>query len=138
MDDLNVLEPTTRTVTFGGQPRVVHPLRVGQIPSFARAIKPIFAALAGSLKPAPLGQEDAGGGEFDISLEQLFDLIAEHGENLIEIVAIATKIDKATVEDADTGDFVSLLRAVLEVNADFFGQAVARARAGAGLSLSSS
>lgn len=153
MDDLSVLEKVTETVDFRGQSLTVSPLKVGQIPAFTRAIRPVFAALAGLVASIPLSAPNGEGGEptvpadFELPLEEIAGLVAEHGEKLIEAVSIALRIKKEAVEDAEIDEFIGMVRAIVKVNADFFARAMRKTMSepvknlpplGAGQTLSSS
>lgn len=143
MDDSHVLDPGGNEVAFGGEKLKVTPLKVGQIPAFTRVIKPIFSALDG-LFISPPG-EAISAENLEVDAEKVLALITEHGEALIEAAAIAVRKPKAFIEEGTPGEFVHLVRTIIDVNVDFFGQAVAKGswnrptRAnGAGLTRSSS
>ncbi len=117
MDDLSVLEPTTVTVGYRGETLEITPLKVGQIPRFLRAVRPMFGALAGQVtSPGVAG----GGVELDI-----LKLVEDHGEGLIEAAAIAINRKPEWVGGGDADQFALLVKAVIEVNADFFAKRVA-------------
>lgn len=100
--DTFVTEP--RMVAAGGKQVAVAPLRVRQIPPFARAIAPAMSAIAGG---------------------HMQDVIIAHGESLVRAVAIATGESEEWLGDLTADEFLALASAVVEVNADFFGQRVA-------------
>lgn len=79
----------------------VSPLTVGQIPSFARAIRPIAPALQG-------GEADWLG------------LLADHGDAVIAAVSIASSITPKDLAALGPDEFVALATACMEVNMDFF------------------
>lgn len=125
----SVLESVVKQATFKGETLVVSALKVGQIPAFIRAVRPMFGALASLLPSIPLGDQEGEGAELqipDMSVMQLFELVADHGEELIEAVAVAIRKPAKEVAELDTPEFISLLRAVVEVNADFFVRLVAK------------
>lgn len=105
MDELEVLAgalpPLHKTVVAGGQTLAITPLRVGQIPGFARAIRPLVPQLG------------ASGTDW-------FELLAEHGDALIEALRIATGLGRHDLAELPPDEFVELAAAVMEVNADFF------------------
>lgn len=129
MNDLSVLEKPTREVVLKGVSLKVSPLKVGQLPAFTRAIRPVFAAFA-SLLASPLSAGPAGEGgelpEIDFDLEKVADLITDHGDNLMTACAIAIRKDKVDIEDLEIDEFIHLVRAIIEVNADFFARAMNR------------
>lgn len=130
MTNTSVLEPVSREATVKGETLKVTPLKVGQIPAFTRAIRPVFAAFAGLFSSIPLGKQAGEGGEtqeIEVDFQMLAGLIEEHGETMIKAVAIATRKDAKEIEDLELDEFVGLARAIIEVNADFFARAMAKA-----------
>lgn len=109
MDDLDVLEPTEVKVVAGGRTFTVRPLTVGQLPAFARALRPVLPALQRAL-----------GGNGAVDPAAIADLIADHGDALIDAVAIAAGAKRKDVEALDPLAFIELATPVIRVNADFF------------------
>jgi hypothetical protein len=110
MDGLDTLIPLPTWVpvslpTGGSETVEVRPLTVGQIPGFVRAAGPVLKAF--------------GSGEVD-----WLTLVAEHGEGLIEAVAIAIGRPRAWVADLTVDALIELATTVLTVNGDFFAQRV--------------
>lgn len=92
-----------RRLTIAGVALEVGPLRVRQIPSFARAIAPAAGLLfAGDILAA----------------------VAEHGESLITAMAVATGMEEEWLGGLTADEFLEIAAAVVEVNADFFVQRV--------------
>ncbi len=108
MTDLSVIEPMTSRVKFCGRDVEFGPLKVGQIPSFARAIKPASGTIA----------ELMAAGSIDA--QALIAMIAEHGESFVEAVAIATGVPAAELNDSGLDELVALAVSAIKVNADFF------------------
>lgn len=104
-DDLDILDPPGHRVTVGGQSIAVRPLTIGQLPRFARAIRPAAPLLAGN--------EAARDPDW-------LALIADHGEALIEAAAVATGIEPKEIEALAPDEFVLLCGAIFESNVDFF------------------
>ncbi len=105
-DDVDVLEPPTRTVRLRGREVEIRPMTVGLVPKVTRTLRDVrFGAL------------DSGG---------IMQLVADHGEAVLEASAYATGIELEEVKALQLPEFVELFAAVLEVNAAFFSQAVAR------------
>lgn len=148
MEDTSVLEQATREVAYEGGTLTVTPLKVGQIPAFTRAIRPIFSAIGDFIISAPSGGGQPDGGEvsIDIDFEKIGGLIADHGDTLIDAAAIAVRKPRDFIANGSPANFVSLVRAIVEVNVDFFDRAVPKsalvmpvlALNGAGLTPSSS
>lgn len=119
-EGLDVIEPAARGVQFRGRQVVVRPLTVGQLPAFARAIRPIIGQL----------------GTLELSVDGLLDLIADHGEHVIEAVAVATGVPADDIRQAGADEMIALVAEVISANRDFLVgrlptalQAVARAAA---------
>lgn len=105
MTDEHVIEPESRTVLLDGEPLQVKPVTVGRLPRFLRAIKPVLATMQGE--------------ELD-----LFAAFADHGEQVIEALSIATGLPVARIEVLELDAALDLARAVIEVNLDFFARRV--------------
>lgn len=133
MDDLSVVEAPAVSLAYRGESLSITPLTVGQLPRFARAVRPVFAALAGLIASPSLGDGAGGGGDLGIELpvEQLLQMIDQHGEQMIEAAAVAIRKPAEWVAAGTPVEFMELVRKIIEVNADFFGRAVT-AQAGAG------
>jgi len=107
-DGLDVLAPAPRPVQFKGQAYQVGPLKLGQLPAFARAIRPLTGALG-----------DMFTGDRPLDVGGVVDLMADHGEELLQAVAIATGIPRAELDKGDAADLLHLVPVVLSVNRDF-------------------
>ena len=94
------LPPVPVTLVIGGEPLELTPIRVGELPAFARAVQPVAVSLSAS--------------------PDWLALMAEHGEAVIEAVAIATRRPVDWVAGLDLDEAVRLAEAVFGVNADFF------------------
>lgn len=103
-DTFEVLPPVPVTLVIGGERLDLTPLRVGDVPAFARAVQPVAASLSAS--------------------PDWLALLALHGEAVIDAVAIASRRPSEWVTSLALDDAVRLAEAVFEVNADFFIQRV--------------
>lgn len=99
-DTFAALPPVPVSVEIAGERIDLTPLKVGEVPAFARAVQPIAASL--SVSPDWLA------------------LLAEHGEAAIAAIAIATRRPVEWVAGLDLDEAVRLAEAVFAVNADFF------------------
>ena len=106
---LEVLQAPAVTVTVGGQDIVVQPVKLGQLPQFLRAVRPILAAVF-----------QGGAAEFD-----LVALYADHGDGVTDALSIATGVPRSQVEQWTLDEALAVGRAVFEVNQDFFRNRVA-------------
>ena len=105
MDDLSILIPLAVEVKVGGKTLALTPLKVGELSAFSRAVSPIIASL--------------NGGDID-----LFRLITDHSESVIDAVAVAVREPREWINDLTVGELVLLAAKVIEVNADFFTRGV--------------
>ena len=99
-DTFAVLPPVPVFVEIAGERIDLSPLKVGELPAFARAVQPIAASLSAS--------------------PDWLALLADHGDAVIEAIAIASRRPRDWVASLDLDEAVRLAEAVFEVNADFF------------------
>jgi len=104
IDDLEQLvAPAAAELTIAGETFAILPIKVKQLPAFARAAQPLLARL--------------GNGEhLDLAL-----LVSEI-ERVIEMVVVATGRERAWVDGLDLDQLIVLAEKIVEVNAAFFGQ----------------
>ena len=103
-DTFAALPPVPVTLVISGERLDLTPLRVGDVPAFARAVQTVAASLSAS--------------------PDWLALLALHGEAVIDAVAIASRRPSEWVTSLALDDAVRLAEAVFEVNADFFIQRV--------------
>ena len=103
-DPFAALPPVPVMLVIGGERLELTPLKVGDVPAFARAVQPVAASLSAS--------------------PDWLALLALHGEAVIDAVAIASRRPPEWVSGLALDDAVRLAEAVFEVNADFFIQRV--------------
>lgn len=135
---VDVLAPMTREVRARGKPYTVQRLETRQVWPILRAGLPVFASLVGMVPgiDPPLGDAPAtdqardplaaalapyGGAE----LVGFLNVLAEHGEKITTIVAIALDEKISVVERFEPQETYLAIRAVIEVNRDFFTTRVA-------------
>lgn len=99
--DLEVLAPEPVLVQADGETIEVLPLTIGQVPRLARVFK---------------------GVQLDFS--DIRGLLEEHGERLIQGVAICVDRPVEWAEKLSADEFIELASAVLVVNTPFFAQRV--------------
>jgi len=99
-DTFAALPPVPVSVEIAGEHIDLTPLKVGEVPAFARAVQPIAASLSAS--------------------PDWLALMAEHGEAAIAAIAVATRRPVEWVAGLDLDEAVRLAEAVFGVNADFF------------------
>ena len=94
------LPPVPESVIIGGETLDITPLKVGELPAFARAVRPVAAMLG----PDP----------------DWLRLFSEEGESVIQALAIACRRPPEWVGTLALDDAIRLAQAVFEANADFF------------------
>lgn len=143
---VEALAPQTQQITAGGKTYEVKRLETRQVWPTLRAGLPIIeglVALVGSpaSSPAadsPLGSSSQRAGQPpDVSkpsalaslvgpeVAQFLEIMAEHGERITEIVAIGLDEKVATVGKFEPQETYLALKALIEVNRDFFTHRVA-------------
>ena len=99
-DMFAALPPVPLSIEIAGERIDLTPLKVGEVPAFARAVQPIAAGLSAS--------------------PDWLALLAEHGEAVIAAIAIATRRPVVWVAGLDLDEAVRLAEAVFGVNTGFF------------------
>ncbi|MFC0128187.1 DUF6631 family protein [Ralstonia solanacearum] len=105
MDDLDKLIPQPAELTVGGESLVILPLKVGRLPDFLRAISPVLQQL-------------------NTPQIDWLGLFIEHGDDLLQAVAVAVGKPRTWVDDLAADEAILLAAKVVEVNADFFTRTV--------------
>lgn len=105
MTGLDTLIPTPVTVEVAGELVEIRQLTIGQLPRFLRAAAPVLESLM-----RPEGAEVAE--------------LLEHVDTVINLVVIATGIERETLEALPATVLLRLLDVLLEVNGSFFGEAL--------------
>lgn len=105
MTGLEKLFPKPVNVEVAGKLVQIRELTIGQLPRFLRAAAPVLESLI-----RPEGAEVAE--------------LLEHVDTVVDLVVIATGIERETLEALPATDLIMLLDAMLEVNGRFFGEAL--------------
>jgi hypothetical protein len=105
MNDLDTLVPQGIELVIDGEPLVIKPLKVGQLPGFLRAIAPVMQQISST--------------EID-----WLALFGERGDDLLSAIAIAVGKPRAWVDELAADEAILLAAKVIEVNADFFTRTV--------------
>jgi hypothetical protein len=115
-DDLRGILPAERQVEAGGEQLTLRPF------AFRHMLKalPRFGALMEYVK----AEEVEGELRLHMDMDQL---LAEGGDHLVPLMAMAAGKDAAWVDALDFDEGCRLAAAVMELNADFFARARARA-----------
>ncbi|MEA9657846.1 hypothetical protein [Xanthomonas campestris] len=115
MEDLDVLSPPTRAITFRGEQLELAPLTLAQIGPFIRATRPIIGRV---LIAASLVN---GGATIEVAA-LLMDVLEQDADAFAKGGAIVAGKPEAWVAGASLADAAALVEAVVELNEDFFGQ----------------
>lgn len=121
-DDLDVLEPAATAVSFRGEQVEITPLTVGHLPRLVRLARPVIDALL-ELDPeqlariAPVGGAPGAGAD---TLAVLMQLVGDHGESVIDALALCTGRKREWIASGELDEFVALAATVIGVNRDFF------------------
>jgi hypothetical protein len=105
MNDLDTLVPQGIELVIDGEPLVIKPLKVGQLPGFLRAISPVMQQISST--------------EID-----WLALFGERGDDLLSAIAIAVGKPRVWVDELAADEAILLAAKVIEVNADFFTRTV--------------
>lgn len=105
MDEINILVPETVELDIAGERIEVTPLRLGEFPAMLKAVRPFATQLD--------------------SEPDWLSLLTEHGEALLDALAVACRRSREWVDALALDEALNLATAVFEVNADFFVQRVA-------------
>jgi hypothetical protein len=105
MSDLEALVPQVAELVIDGEPLLIKPLKVGQLPGFLRAISPVMQQISST--------------EID-----WLALFGERGDDLLSAIAIAVGKPRAWVDELAADEAILLAAKVIEVNADFFTRTV--------------
>lgn len=100
MDAFNTFSPSPVVVTLSGGALELTPIRLGELPRLLAVVRP----LASELTTDP----------------DWLALLGQHGDAVLDLLAITTRRERAWVNDLPLDDAVQLVAAVFEVNADFF------------------
>jgi len=100
MDDFKTFPATPVSLDLAGTTLDLTPIRLGELPRFLTIVRPF----AESLETEP----DWG------------DLLARHGEAVLELLVLTTRRERAWIDALSLEDAVRLAAAVFEVNAGFF------------------
>ena len=108
-NDLDVIKAADTSATFNGRALQIQPLKVGQLPAFARAIKPISSTLQTLLT-----------GSGGVNVTSIMEMIADHGESIVQAVAIGSGVTVEELSESTPDQLIELAVIVMKVNADFF------------------
>lgn len=103
---LEMTEPTAIPGRFADRVKAMKPLKVGDLPSFWRAIQPLLGALNNAT-------------ETGFSAATVLSLVTEHTDTMVTAVAIASGISEDELREADLADMVDVMSAVMVANQKF-------------------
>ncbi|APP76870.1 hypothetical protein BJD12_18410 [Xanthomonas vesicatoria ATCC 35937] len=114
-EDIDILTPPTRSITFRGVQVEIAPLTLAQIGPFMTATRPIIGRvlIAASLVGAGATIEVAA---------LLMDVLEQDGQAFANAGALVTGKPEAWIAGGSLADAATLVETVVELNQDFFGQ----------------
>ncbi|KTF31782.1 hypothetical protein [Xanthomonas vesicatoria] len=114
-DDIDILTPPTRTITFRGEQLEVAPLTLAQIGPFIKATRPLIGRVivAASLVSAGATIEVAA---------LMMDVLEQDGQAFAKAGALVTGKPEEWIAGGSLADAATLVETVVELNQDFFGQ----------------
>ena len=125
MSDLDVLFPEGKEVLVQGESLVIKPYTFGQIARVSKLAYPIVAALqdSGLLKIETIE------GQANISIasdwpSRIVEIMGLGGEEFLQLVALSIGKPRAWLDTIQIDDGVTLAKAVIEVNSDFFAKRI--------------
>lgn len=98
------IEPSTVDFKLNDVDYTIKPITVGQVPRLLRLLGPAISEFSG--------------GALDKDL--VVTMLSEHGDQLLEAVALMSNAPQDVVGAMTPDDFIALAMAVVEVNTDFF------------------
>lgn len=104
MSDLEKFAPTAVKLDVRGETLEVTPVRVKELPGFARAVHPLLPHLAP---------------DHDTALNWA-DLMTLYADSIIDAVSLGIRKPRAWVEEMEVDELVAAVGAVATVNVDFF------------------
>jgi len=108
-NDFAAIERVEKPISVGGRELTLRPLTIGQLPGFARALKVALPSLSALME-----------GDRNVDAEAIAELIGEHGESVLEALAIASRLPRAEIDALDPVAALELVAEVLAINRDFF------------------
>jgi hypothetical protein len=129
VNDLDILFPKGKDVQVGDSVITVLPFTFGMLPKIAEHVAPILRILvsAGFAEISTKGEGDDVMQTLTLSPTWMFnflDIMAGSGERVLDFLAVALKIDRDFVDKLTPEEGISLIKAVIEVNADYFSKKV--------------
>lgn len=127
-DEFSAIESAASgCVTLGDGPSAVlvavKPLKVGQLPSFTRAVRPLVEKISAAL--------DGG-----INAEAIVSLIESDFDQVVEVLHAATGASAEAIREATISQALELVLAVISANKDFLrGRLMAALKTAATLNL---
>ena len=119
---LNAIAPPEVTLQIENQTVRIRPLTIGQLPAFSRAIAPAVPVLQRLFEQVSAADD----GEMLIGTEEIISALEASGA-VVDAVCIASTLDREFLDRQGLDVLVKLAGAVFQVNADFFGRALAPA-----------
>lgn len=117
MSEIQTLFPGKEVTLSTGETITIKPFTFGQLPKALKLSQKIGQALADSYNAGKLS-------DAKVAVSAAIEVLAEGGEEIIELVGLATGKPRAWFDTVPGEDTLDILNAFIEVNKDFFTQKV--------------
>lgn len=114
---LELLYPSGKEVMVGGETLTVREFTFGQWPKATKMLHPVISALVSQ------GLFSVSDGELQLSADWVTGIVAvmsDGGESILDLCAYVTGKPRDFFDKVSLNEGVDLIRAIFEVNADFF------------------
>jgi hypothetical protein len=108
-EEMNDLFPKTDHVEINGEVLEVKPFKFGQLPVVLKNVKNVYGVVQHYMEKGEINSPEA-----------LIGILAEGGDELMNLLALAVNRDKAIFDDMDMDVGAQLLLKVVEQNMSFF------------------
>ena len=111
-DQLQQIFPIGKEVTIADRTIRITPFKLGELPRVFKVVEPLTALIMEAL------------GSNQNQMLALTKVMTHGGENVVELLAVGSRQDRAWIDGLELDAAMDLLVAVVEVNASFFVQKV--------------
>ena len=125
-NDLEILFPDGVSIKVGTEEVKVMPFTFGQLPFVMKRLVPLVRVFSTS-GVLSFGKDEKGSQTIELAKNwpmYILDVLAEGGEPLMELVAYTVGKQRSWMDTVQTDEGIALVKALVEVNSDFFSKKV--------------